>query len=62
LHSVVQVPFDPAPRLVRGRDDPRPRSGELGPAALELALAFAQVTEHQQRVQRVGQPPADLME
>ena len=29
---------------------------------LELALAFAQVTEHQQRVQRVGQPPADLME
>ena len=62
MHSIVQVPLDPAPRLVRGRDDPRPRGGELGPAPLELALAFAQVTEHQQRVQPVGQPPSDLME
>jgi hypothetical protein len=58
----MQVPLDSPPRLVRGRDDPNPRSGELGPAALELALAFAQVTEHQERVKPVGQPPSDLME
>ena len=58
----MQVPLDSPPRLVRGRDDPRPRGGQLGLAALKLALAFAQVLEHQQRVKPAGQPPADLVE
>jgi hypothetical protein len=44
LHSIVQIPLDPAPRLVGGRDDPRPRGSELGPARLELALAFPGTT------------------
>jgi hypothetical protein len=28
LYSIVQIPLDLPPRLVRGRDDPRPRGGE----------------------------------
>jgi hypothetical protein len=34
----VEIPLDPAPRLVGGRDDPRPRGGELGPAPLATWL------------------------
>jgi hypothetical protein len=32
LGAVVQVPLDPPPGLIRGRDDSRPGGGQLGPA------------------------------
>jgi hypothetical protein len=31
LDAIVQVPLDPAARLVRGGEDPGPRGGDLGP-------------------------------
>ena len=32
LGPVVQVPLNPPPGVIRGRYDPRPRGGQLGPA------------------------------
>jgi hypothetical protein len=40
LHSIVQIPLDLAPRVVCGRDDPRPRGGELGPASPQFGCPF----------------------
>src|SRR3954454_19833034 len=37
LHAIVQIALDPAPRLIPGRENARPRSGELGPTPLELS-------------------------
>ncbi|HEY4396972.1 MAG TPA: hypothetical protein VGO28_04815 [Acidimicrobiia bacterium] len=37
MHSVVQIPLDPAPRLVGGGDDPGARRCELGPASLHVS-------------------------
>ena len=37
LGPVVQVPLDLPPRLIRRRDDPRPRGGQLGPALVAVS-------------------------
>jgi hypothetical protein len=36
----VQIAFDPAARLVCGRDDPSTRSGELRPAPFEFGCSL----------------------
>src|SRR5258708_37110081 len=39
LRAVVQITFEPAPRIVSGRDDSGPRCGQLGVSALAIAVA-----------------------
>src|SRR4051812_44668963 len=56
----MQIALDPAPRLVPGRDDARPRSGQLGPAPLELGCPLDDL--HLEQVSSVAKlcfrPPA----
>jgi hypothetical protein len=54
LHTIVEIPLEPPSRLVCSRDDPSARGGEFRAAPIQLALAIAQVTKRQQRVERIG--------